>query len=66
MQIVLNGESHPITLPQTVAQLVDQLGLTGKAIAIAINRRVIPAKKWQETTLQPDDQVEVVRAIGGG
>lgn len=66
MQIVLNGQPHPIVLPQTVTQLVDQLGLTGKAIAIAINRRVIPAKKWQETTLQPDDQVEVVRAIGGG
>lgn len=66
MQIVLNGQPHPVASPQTVAQLVDQLGLTGKAIAIAINRRVIPAKKWEDTTLQPDDQVEVVRAIGGG
>lgn len=66
MQIVLNGQPHPVALSQTVTELVDQLGLTGKAIAIAINRRVIPAKKWQETTLQPDDQVEVVRAIGGG
>lgn len=66
MHIVLNGQPHEVEASLTVTELVDQLGLTGKAIAIAINRRVITSKKWGDTHFSENDQVEVVRAIGGG
>ena len=66
IEIMLNGEAHSLPAGQNVQQLVDQLGLTGQALAIAVNRQVIPRASWQEKTFQAQDRVEIVRAIGGG
>ena len=35
-------------------------------LALAVNRNVVPRKAWPGKTLQSQDQVEIVRAIGGG
>ncbi|MDF3036543.1 MAG: thiS, partial [Paucimonas sp.] len=40
--------------------------LAGKALAVAINREVVPRSQWVERVLQPSDRVDIVRAIGGG
>lgn len=66
MEIVLNGTVHPLGEVQSIAELVAQLDLTHKAIAVAVNRSVITRQKWDEYRLQDHDQVDVVRAIGGG
>jgi sulfur carrier protein len=46
--------------------LVDALGFTGQALALAVNRCVVPRERWPDTPLRPRDKVDVVRAIGGG
>jgi sulfur carrier protein len=66
MEIELNGAAHPIAANQNVQQLVDELQLAGKALAVAINREVVPRSQWVERVLQPSDRVDIVRAIGGG
>jgi sulfur carrier protein len=66
MEIELNGAAHPIVANQNVQQLVDELQLAGKALAVAINREVVPRSQWVERVLQPSDRVDIVRAIGGG
>ena len=66
MEIVLNGAPHKLLAQQTVAALVAELNLAGKAIAIAVNREVITRQRWEEYQLQARDVVDVVRAIGGG
>jgi len=35
-------------------------------IAVEINLNIIPRSQHAETILQADDQIELVRAIGGG
>ncbi len=66
IEISLNGSSHQLGAQLSVAELVANLNLTGQAIAVAVNRNVIARQRWEETRLHAHDQVDVVRAIGGG
>lgn len=66
IQIELNGEAYSVSKGYTLQNLVDSLQLTEKTMAVAVNRRVITRQKWGEQTLEANDRVDIVRAIGGG
>lgn len=66
MNIILNGEQHTIEQDANVLHLLDGLKLTNQAIAVAINRKIIPKPAWSSTFFNEQDVVDVVRAIGGG
>jgi len=66
LEIELNGAPYPVSGDASLHGLVEALGLSGQALALAVNRRVVPRERWLETRLQPADKVDVVRAIGGG
>ncbi|QJD99623.1 sulfur carrier protein ThiS [Massilia forsythiae] len=64
--IELNGAPHALPDGASLHDLVAALGLAGQALALAVNRRVVPRERWAETIPAPRDRVDVVRAIGGG
>ena len=64
--ILLNGEAFPLEKEHSLAVLIASLNLSGQAIAVAVNRQIIPRAQWQDQQLQAQDKVDVVRAIGGG
>ena len=64
--IELNGEVRMISGSDSVQDLIDALSLTNQALAIAVNREVVPRTKWREHRFASGDKVDVVRAIGGG
>jgi sulfur carrier protein len=66
IEIELNGAPRLVPPQQTLNQLVDALELTGQALALAVNRNVVPRQQWPERVLQAQDKVDIVRAIGGG
>ncbi|SDG70350.1 MULTISPECIES: sulfur carrier protein ThiS [unclassified Duganella] len=66
IEIELNGAPHRVPAQQTLHQLVDALELGGQALALAVNRAVVPRQQWPERVLQAQDKVDIVRAIGGG
>ncbi|MYM65992.1 sulfur carrier protein ThiS [Pseudoduganella sp. FT55W] len=66
IEIELNGAPRMVPPQQTLNQLVDALELTGQALALAVNRNVVPRQMWPERVLQAQDKVDIVRAIGGG
>lgn len=66
MQILLNGEAREVPDNYTAAQLVDELELGGKRIAMEINLEIVPRSTYAEVQLQSGDKVEIVHAIGGG
>ncbi len=66
IDIVLNGAPHQVPPGQTLDQLIAALALENQALALAVNRNVVPRKAWPGQVLQVQDQVEIVRAIGGG
>ena len=66
IEIRLNGETRQINDGSTLQELIGSLQLPNRALAVAVNRKVVTRQKWPEYVLQPADQVELVRAIGGG
>ena len=66
MQIWVNGEVREVPSGQTLRQLVEDMGLEPQGVAVEVNRQVVPRGSHGEHVLAEGDQVEVVRAIGGG
>ncbi len=66
MQILLNGQPERLVDDLTLAQLVEQLGLTDKRIAIEVNDELVPRSEHVTYRLHDGDRVEIVQAIGGG
>lgn len=66
LNITINGESKPVAEGLTLAQLVEQLGLQPRFVAIERNRELVPRTRHSECVLQPDDQLEIVTLVGGG
>lgn len=66
MEIELNGLPHLVKDQQNVHDLIDELNLAQQALAVAVNREVVPRSLWLQRVLQPHDRVDLVRPIGGG
>jgi sulfur carrier protein len=66
MHIVVNGESREVNDGLTAWQLIELLGLTQGRLAMEVNREIVPRSTFDTHRLQPGDEVEIVRAIGGG
>ncbi|WP_377703320.1 sulfur carrier protein ThiS [Pseudoduganella sp. UC29_71] len=64
--IELNGEPRSVPPQHSLQALVEELGLAHQALALAVNRTVVPRQAWGERALQARDKVDIVRAIGGG
>ncbi|MBU6292436.1 MAG: sulfur carrier protein ThiS [Burkholderiales bacterium] len=64
--IELNGEIRDIGAEDCIQDLIDDLSLTNQALAIAVNRQVVPRAQWRERRFSAGDKVDIVRAIGGG
>lgn len=66
MDIELNGQPHQAAANQSVQDLIEQLQLAHQALAVAVNRQVVPRAQWSQRRLQAHDRVDLVRPIGGG
>ncbi|WP_025916816.1 sulfur carrier protein ThiS [Herminiimonas sp. CN] len=66
IEIELNGVPHPLPAAHSLEALMASLDLAGKGVAVAVNREVVPRQQWPQRQLQPQDRVDIVRAIGGG
>jgi sulfur carrier protein len=66
MELMINGEARQFSEPLTVAGLIDQLGYTGKRIAIERNGEIVPKSQHAATPLATGDRLEIVVAVGGG
>ena len=66
MEIIVNGESRQVAEQYTVAQLVEELGLAGRRLAVEVNLEIVPRSTHASHQFQSGDKVEIVHAIGGG
>ena len=66
MEINLNGQIREVNEALTLAELIESLELSGKRLAIEVNEDLVTRSLFETHQLQPNDQVEIVQAIGGG
>jgi sulfur carrier protein len=65
-EIELNGTPYCIPQGHSLQELAGHLGVAQQAVAVAVNREVVPRGQWPQRQLQARDRVDIVRAIGGG
>ena len=65
-EILVNGEAHALPAGGALTALIAEHGLSGKRLAVAINREVVPRSTWADRTIEPGDRVEILEAVGGG
>ena len=66
LTLKINGERRQFSDALTVAGLIDQLGYTGKRIAVEKNGEIVPKSQHATTPLASGDALEIVVAVGGG
>ena len=66
VRITLNGERHDLVSPVTVAQLLAQLEIDSRRVAVEHNLVVVKRTAYDETIVRDGDAVEIVNFVGGG
>jgi len=66
VNIIVNGEPRQASAPITVAQLLSQLKLPERGVAVEVNLQIVPRSRHAEHQLQDGDRLEVVSLVGGG
>lgn len=66
MRVTLNGEPRDLRDGLTVAELVNELGLRVRRIAVEINLDILARDDYEQRALRDGDVVEIVQFIGGG
>jgi thiazole synthase len=66
MIVYVNGDARQYPEMSRVIDVVADLGLTGKKIAIELNKEILPCNQFETHALKAEDRLEIVHAIGGG
>ena len=66
MKLTINGKNHKVLRRLTLEDLIHELNIEAPNFAMALNQQVIPKSKYATTSIQENDVVEIVHAVGGG
>ena len=65
-QITLNGEPRRVSSGWSIAQLVADIGLDPKKVAVECNLEIVPRSTLAQVELRDGDVLEIVHFVGGG
>ena len=66
INISLNNEPEQITEQTLLSDALVQWGFGETKIAVAINGEFVPRSTYNERVLQANDQIDIVKPVGGG
>ena len=64
--VEVNGESHSCPQGISLPNLLTQLDLNPRLIAVEYNGEILHRQYWTETQIQSGDRLEIVTIVGGG
>lgn len=62
----INGETRTCAQQTRLPQLLEQLGLNPRLVAVEYNGEILHRQFWSETEMQEGDTLEIVTIVGGG
>ena len=62
----LNCQVKSVPTNYKISDLVNDLKIPLKKVALEINQEIIDKNKFSKLTLKKDDKIEIVHFIGGG
>jgi len=66
LRIRLNGDTHEVPGPVTVADLLAQLDIDARRVAVEHNLVVLKRDTFATAMVREGDEVEIVNFVGGG
>lgn len=66
MTIFVNGESKTLRDEATVAELLAEMKIAVRHVAVELNLEIVPRSAHAHQKLRDGDRLEVVTLVGGG
>jgi len=66
VQIHINGQTRELPESMSVLELLEQLNLKPRRVAVERNKRIVRRASFAEALLGEGDRVEIVTLVGGG
>ncbi len=66
ISVSINGMTRSFGQAISLAELIQEMGLGGKRIALERNGEIVPRGSYAQQMLANGDQLEIVVAVGGG
>jgi len=66
LSLWVNGEPRAMPPGSTLEDLVAELGLDRRRVAVAVNRDVVARRGFPARRLVAGDRIEILEAVGGG
>ncbi len=66
VSLQVNGEPRQCPAQTRLPQLLEQLGLNPRLVAVEYNGEILHRQFWAETQIQSGDRLEIVTIVGGG
>ncbi|NEO98382.1 MAG: thiamine biosynthesis protein ThiS [Symploca sp. SIO2E9] len=66
ISLQVNGKPHNCHPQIPLLQLLEQLDLNPRMVAVEYNGEILHRQFWFETKMQEGDKLEIVTIVGGG
>ena len=64
--ITVNGELRQVMKGALVADLLQELGIGERRVAVERNREIVKKEQYEATELADGDVLEIIEFVGGG
>lgn len=66
LKLTVNGEARDVPAGHSVLDLLAEIGLAARKVAVERNLEIVPRSQYATTRLTDGDAIEIVHFIGGG
>ena len=66
MKITINGMERDVKEKITIKELLEELKILDKTMAVAVNMKIVKKDDWDKFILNENDKVEALNFVGGG
>jgi sulfur carrier protein len=66
INLLVNGEPVSCNSKKSLPELLTQLNLNPRLIAVEYNGEILHRQYWTDTKMQQGDRLEIVTIVGGG
>ena len=66
LSVRVNGEQRSVSVQISIAEMLGEMGLDPKKVAVERNLEIVPRSTLSEVRVEDGDVFEIVHFVGGG
>lgn len=66
MKLIVNGENHCHNGKGILSELLEELNMQNKRIAVVVNEEIVPKSKQKDFKLKEGDKIDFIMLASGG